>query len=94
MPDISGPETSRMLDRGDTPMSLDSCVSMNVDGSGSESEDAAEDSGSRVIADSEYHDNDDAETASLHSNSTDGGKNPNHLPGACWVHYYSICHLY
>jgi len=46
------------------PVSTNSCVSVNVDGSDLEMEHDRD----------RQYDDDDAETASLHSNSTDGGK--------------------
>ena len=69
-----------MLDgRGDVAPSLESCISVNVDGSESESEDVSPpgepSTGGIVLAESEVQaEHDDAETASIHSESTDGGK--------------------
>ena len=71
-----------MLDgRGDVAPSLESCISVNVDGSESESEDVSPPgepstgAGGIVLAESEVQaEHDDAETASIHSESTDGGK--------------------
>lgn len=70
-----------MLGGAVTP-SLENCISVNVDGSGSESGDVSPHGDGLVIADSteyEGHDNDDAETASIHSESTDGGKSRTQL---------------
>lgn len=55
-----------------TPMSTGSGISVNVDGSGSELEDGALLSPSQQDAD--FVDHDDAETASVRSDSTDGGR--------------------
>lgn len=75
MPELTDRETQRLLEN-ETPRSTGSFVSVNVDGSASETEDVAADYDHRVILASsdvngDYH---DAETASIHSDSTDGGQ--------------------
>lgn len=74
MPDLTDKEAETLFSQGDSSIqtnyySMDSAASVNVDGSASESEDAD----TRVLASSEVE-HEDAETASIHSDSTDGGQ--------------------
>lgn len=74
MPELTDKETQRLFEaEAQTP--TNSFLSVNVDGSASETEDGMMEYDHRVIVTSDvngdYH---DAETASIHSDSTDGGK--------------------